>query len=118
MHNYLVGKDPKEIQHDVTFFQRVFFGHEYSVNNLKYALHVEPNNDAVMAKLAECKKLRTKSPPEATTPSTIGEEKSYNPFMRVEEASVQKHTKTEEGDGTAAMAALRKEKDGFVIGSK
>jgi len=113
MHEALVGKLAK--LPDET---RVFFGHEYSVNNLKYALHVEPDNDAVMAKLAECKKLRTRSPPEATTPSTIGEEKSYNPFMRVEEASVQKHTKTEEGDGIAAMAALRKEKDGFVIGSK
>ena len=100
------------------FFQRVFCGHEYSVNNLKYALHVEPDNDAVMAKLAECKKLRAKSPPEATIPSTIGDEKSYNPFMRVEEAAVQEHTKTEGGDAVAAMAALRKEKDGFKIGSK
>ena len=100
----------------ISLFQRVFCGHEYSVNNLKYALHVEPDNDAVMAKLAECKKLRAKSPPEATIPSTIGEEKSYNPFMRVEEASVQEHTKT--SDGIAAMAALRTEKDGFKIGSK
>ena len=94
----------------------MFCGHEYSVNNLKYALHVEPDNDAVMAKLAECKKLRAKSPPETTIPSTIGEEKSYNPFMRVEEAPVREHTKT--SDGIAAMAALRTEKDGFKIGSK
>ena len=100
----------------ISCFQRVFFGHEYSVNNLKYALHVEPDNNAVMAKLAECKKLRTRSPPEATTPSTIGEEKSYNPFMRVEEAPVQEHIKT--SDGIAAMVALRTETDGFKIGSK
>ena len=95
-------------------FQRVFCGHEYSVSNLKFALHVEPDNDAVKAKLAECKKLRSKSPPETTIPSTIGEEKSYNPFMRVGEASVQGHTKTEgAGDAIATMAALRQEKDGF-----
>ena len=94
-------------------FQRVFCGHEYSVNNLKYALHVEPDNDAVKAKLAECKKLRAKSPPETTIPSTVAEEKSYNPFMRVEEASVQEHTKTQGGDAIATMAALRTEKDGF-----
>ena len=91
----------------------MFCGHEYSVNNLKYALHVEPDNDAVKAKLAECKKLRAKSPPETTIPSTVAEEKSYNPFMRVEEASVQEHTKTQRGDAIATMAALRTEKDGF-----
>jgi len=109
MHEALVGKLAK-LPDDT----RVFCGHEYSVSNLKFALHVEPDNDAVKAKLAECKKLRSKSPPETTIPSTIGEEKSYNPFMRVGEASVQGHTKTEgAGDAIATMAALRQEKDGF-----
>lgn len=44
-------------------------------------------------------------------PSTIGDEKLINPFMRVNEPSVQQHTgKT---DGISVMAAIRKEKDNF-----
>lgn len=33
------------------FFQLVFCGHEYSVNNLIYAQYVEPHNKAVTEKL-------------------------------------------------------------------
>lgn len=44
-------------------------------------------------------------------PSTIGEEKLINPFMRVQQSSVQQHAGT--NDGIATMAAIRKEKDSF-----
>lgn len=44
-------------------------------------------------------------------PSTIGEEKRINPFMRVLQTSVQHHAGT--SDGIATMAAIRKEKDSF-----
>lgn len=46
-----------------------------------------------------------------SVPSSIGEEKKINPFMRVNQPSVQKHTKTSEG--VATMASIRKEKDSF-----
>ena len=29
------------------FLQLVYCGHEYTVNNLKYALHVEPSNEDI-----------------------------------------------------------------------
>lgn len=35
--------------------QRVYCGHEYTINNLKFARHVEPNNAAVQEKLAWAK---------------------------------------------------------------
>lgn len=44
-------------------------------------------------------------------PSTIGEEKKINPFMRVNEPSVQSHAGL--SDGVATMAQIRKEKDTF-----
>jgi len=88
---------------------RVYCGHEYTVANLKYALHVEPNNEAVKNKLDWAQAQRQKKNP--TIPSTVGEERSYNPFMRVREKSVQEHSGASEG--IACMGALRKEKDGF-----
>ncbi|EDO47915.1 predicted protein [Nematostella vectensis] len=88
---------------------RVFCGHEYTVNNLKYALHVEPDNKAVQQRMAWAKEKRAHNEP--TIPSTIGEEFSFNPFMRVREPSVQKHTG--ETDPVKVMGVLRKEKDSF-----
>lgn len=35
----------------------MYFGHEYSINNLKFAKTVEPHNEAINKKMEECKKL-------------------------------------------------------------
>lgn len=35
--------------------QRVYCGHEYTINNLKFARHVEPNNLSIQEKLAWAK---------------------------------------------------------------
>lgn len=36
-------------------FQRVYCGHEYTVSNLKFARHVEPDNEVILKKLAWAK---------------------------------------------------------------
>jgi hydroxyacylglutathione hydrolase len=69
---------------------RVFCGHEYTESNLVFAAHVEPGNEAVREKLERVRKLRARaarnwhdaSPDEMTIPSTIGEERETNPFLR------------------------------------
>ena len=60
---------------------RVYCGHEYTINNLKFARHVEPNNVSIQEKLAWAKAKYDSGEP--TIPSTIAEEFTYNPFMRV-----------------------------------
>lgn len=89
----------------------VYCGHEYSLQNLAFGAHVEPENQAIQDKIAWCRKQRSLSPALPTVPSTIQEEKTINPFMRVGEASVQSHTGT--SDPVETMAALRGEKDNF-----
>ncbi|XP_067647846.1 hydroxyacylglutathione hydrolase, mitochondrial-like isoform X2 [Eurosta solidaginis] len=88
---------------------KVFCGHEYTLQNMAYARHVEPQNERILKRI-EWAKLRraTKAP---TVPSTIGEEKSWNPFMRVREPSVQQHAGAK--DPVKCMGNLRKEKDNF-----
>jgi hydroxyacylglutathione hydrolase len=74
---------------------RVFCGHEYTEANLKFAAHVEPDNQAVADKLARVQQIRggkaadwhDATPDEMTIPSTIGEEKATNPFMRSADAA-------------------------------
>jgi hydroxyacylglutathione hydrolase len=52
---------------------RVYFGHEYTAGNLRFAAHVEPDNAAIAARIAGLKI--------PSTPSTIGEERATNPFL-------------------------------------
>ncbi len=69
---------------------RVFCGHEYTASNLAFAAHVEPDNEAVKKMIGRVETLRAKAaadwhdatPDEMTVPTTIGDEREINPFMR------------------------------------
>merc|ERR1712059_119604 len=89
----------------------VYCGHEYSLQNLSFGAHVEPNNQVIQDKIKWSLEQRALSPPQPTVPSTIEEEKAINPFMRVSEPTVQAHTGT--SDPVDTMASLRLEKDTF-----
>lgn len=58
----------------------MYFGHEYSLTNLKFAHKVDPQNKHVTEKFEECKKLLDSG--KVTCPSKWSEEKLYNPFLR------------------------------------
>uniref|UniRef100_A0AAQ5XXG2 Hydroxyacylglutathione hydrolase, mitochondrial n=1 Tax=Amphiprion ocellaris TaxID=80972 RepID=A0AAQ5XXG2_AMPOC len=90
---------------------RVYCGHEYTVSNLKFARHVEPDNEVIQKKLAWAKEKCSNGEP--TIPSTLADEFTFNPFMRVKETSVQEHVK--QTDPIETMRNLRKEKDGFRV---
>ncbi len=67
---------------------RVYFGHEYTANNLRYAAEAEPGNAAIAA--------RAKALQEPSVPSTIAEELATNPFVRardVEELAARRTAK-------------------------
>ncbi|XP_034480444.1 hydroxyacylglutathione hydrolase, mitochondrial isoform X2 [Drosophila innubila] len=89
---------------------KVFCGHEYTLQNMSFARHVEPDNKIIQNRIEWAKLRRASKDP--TVPSTIGEEKSWNPFMRVNETTVQKHAGGE-ANPIVTMGALRKEKDNF-----
>lgn len=88
---------------------KVYCGHEYTVANLKFALSVEPQNIDIKSKLAWAQNKVLKR--EATVPSTIGEEKKINPFMRLKEPQVKKYTG--EQDELEVMSMLRHKKNEF-----
>jgi hydroxyacylglutathione hydrolase len=88
---------------------KVYCGHEYTVNNLKFAKTVEPENPDLVAKTEWANTKRALNEP--TVPSSIGQEKLFNPFMRVNVPSVMSFTGT--SDPIATMAALRRAKDNF-----
>ena len=58
----------------------IYCGHEYTLSNGRFALHIEPENDALKARMKEIEDLRAAGRP--TLPATIGVEKKTNPFLR------------------------------------
>jgi hydroxyacylglutathione hydrolase len=72
-------------------------GHEYTQNNARFALSVDPDNAALQARAREVTQLRAANQP--TLPALMGNEKAENPFLRVPDL--------------AAFAALRARKDRF-----
>ena len=58
----------------------MFCGHEYSIQNLEFCAKVDPENPAVLNKLQELKTERSIN--HWTVPTTIGQETTYNVFMR------------------------------------
>lgn len=54
--------------------------HEYTLGNGRYALVAEPDNQAIKNRMVEVERLRAAGEP--TMPTTIGQEKATNPFLR------------------------------------
>lgn len=94
---------------------RVYCGHEYTLSNLAFASAVEPQNRHVADAAAKVRGQRAENKP--SLPSTVGEEKRINPFLRCAEAGVraaaERHTGTVLAGEIEVFAALRRWKDGY-----
>lgn len=62
----------------------VYCGHEYTQSNGRYALVAEPDNQAIRARMVDVDRLRAAGEP--TVPTTIGQERATNPFLRAASA--------------------------------
>ena len=103
----------------------VYCGHEYTESNLRFALSLEPDNEAVQKKMEWVRKRRSQAASdwhdageaEFSIPSTIGEEKATNPFMRVDSpeliASVRKAHPSADADPVTILGHIRAMKDSF-----
>jgi len=93
----------------------VYCGHEYTEKNLAFALTLEPSNARLQAKFREVQRLRELGKP--TVPSTIGEEKEINPFLRWEseeiKASIAERFPGAKLDPVSVLAKTRELKDRF-----
>ena len=88
---------------------RVFCGHEYTVSNLRFALHAEPENRAAADKHDLAVAMRARG--EITVPSTIREERATNPFLRCDFPSLRARFPGASVHDT--FAAVRSAKDSF-----
>ena len=84
---------------------KVWCGHEYTLGCLRFAVTVEPGNQALAARLA-----RVSAAPEAwTVPLSLVEERATNPFLRWDAPAVRAWAGTD--DDVSTFAAVRRAKD-------
>jgi hydroxyacylglutathione hydrolase len=76
---------------------KVYCGHEYTLANARFAVTVEPDNTALAERMSAVAEARERG--EVTLPTTIGEERATNPFMRA--------------NSIDELARLRTRKDSF-----
>jgi hydroxyacylglutathione hydrolase len=93
----------------------VYCGHEYTLSNLRFARAAEPDNTRLPELEARMQALRDRDQP--TLPSTIGQEKATNPFLRVGEAGVIRsasaRAQKQLSDPVSVLAAIRDWKNQF-----
>jgi hydroxyacylglutathione hydrolase len=72
---------------------RIYCAHEYTQSNGRYALHAEPDNQALIDRMRTVDAMRARG--EATVPTTIALERATNPFMRAGSVAVLAQRRTE-----------------------
>ena len=94
---------------------KVYCGHEYTLTNLRFAMAVDPNNTALLARYRTEQAKRERGMP--TVPSTIALEKTTNPFLRLLEPDIVEAIRTRTGLAVstpgASFEALRNWKNAF-----
>jgi hydroxyacylglutathione hydrolase len=64
----------------------IYCAHEYTQDNLKFAIIAEPDNQQLLKRINDSNKLRAKQ--YATVPSLLKLEKETNPFLRFNQPSI------------------------------
>lgn len=88
---------------------QLFCTHEYTVSNLKFALTVEPQNQAVVEHLKFCQNVREQGC--STLPSTLALERTINPFLRCARPELQQQW--QQPDAQSLFTFLRQWKNRF-----
>jgi len=90
---------------------KVYCGHEYTLNNGRFALTLESGNARLRERMSEVEALRQAGTP--TMPSTIGLEKQTNPFLRTGSGEIRAALGMEHSHDVEVFAEIRRRKDAF-----
>lgn len=94
---------------------KIYCTHEYTLSNIDFALHIEPNNTYTLHRQDVCTDLRNQGLP--TVPTTVGDELKSNPFVRCSAPDVIRAAEHFSGQVLGkpeeVFAIIRKMKDSF-----
>lgn len=94
---------------------KIYCGHEYTLNNLRFAELVDPDNKEIKQRMSKVKMLLDKNIP--SVPSLLSDEKKTNPFLCCHLqsiiSSVEKYSNRSLTNPVEVLEQLRKWKDQF-----
>ena len=88
---------------------QIYCGHEYTLANIRFAKTIEPGNTALLAREQEASGLAAGKRP--TIPSTMGQEKAANPFLRADLPEVAKSVGLVGSPAWKVFAEIRERKN-------
>lgn len=86
-------------------------GHEYTQSNAKFALTIDPDNQALISRAEAVTAARANNQP--TVPSLLSEELATNPFLRASDPAIQAHLGMHNAEPVDVFAEIRARKDRF-----
>lgn len=89
----------------------IYCGHEYTQANARFALSVDPANQALKDRAERIDRLRAEGKP--TLPTTLAEELATNPFLRCSDREIRINLGMENASDEEVFAELRRRKDSF-----
>lgn len=89
----------------------IYCAHEYTQANARFALSVEPDNEALVERARQVDALRARNEP--TVPTTMGIEKATNPFLRPMSPEISARVGLDGADLVEVFARTRALKDAF-----
>jgi hydroxyacylglutathione hydrolase len=89
----------------------VYCGHEYTLSNARFALSVDPGNEALRLRALDVENRRANN--QVTLPTTIGREKATNPFLRAADPAIQAGLGMSGADPARVFGELRDRKNRF-----
>lgn len=89
----------------------VYCAHEYTAANARFALSIDPDNHALQTYAAGVDAKRARG--ETTVPTTIGTEKTANPFLRAADPVLRARLDLADAADAEVFAEIRRRKDAF-----
>ena len=89
----------------------VYCAHEYTQNNGKFALTLEPDNQQLLQRMLEVTACRQEHL--STVPSTLATELATNPFLRTDNTQLQQRLNLQGQSEVAVFTKIRQLKDVF-----
>ncbi len=91
---------------------RVYCAHEYTQANARFALTIEPENQALTEQAEAIGWARERGAP--TIPTSIGAEKAANPFLRPHSRFIRQRLGLQDASDAEVFGAVRARKDVFA----
>jgi len=90
---------------------QVYCTHEYTAQNINFALTLEPKNPDLLARQQQVANLRQNNLP--SLPSTIGLELKTNPFLRCDQEAIIESAKAQNKDELSIFSKIRTDRNHY-----